>query len=289
MRNCLVSIFLFNLVSVSPFTSNNLKFPSFPRSKYEIAPCNRVSISSSQRSTSMSSSANPIALLAVSSLKRIVNPIVYGGLLSGSLHAVTGPDHLAALLPPSVGQRWWYGMRIGAIWGFGHGISATLIGLCAFLLKGRVSTKLKFLERMSSLAESVVGLSLVAIGLVGMKEVYDSRPEAQSDSNSEEQATTPKTNMAIFLNGILHGFSWDGAPSLAPALAMTSLRSALSFFLSYCVGTITVMSLVAGGVGECTVRLGKAFNSPELPRKLSFVSSLVAIAIGLFWIVQAFM
>ena len=30
---------------------------------------------------------------------------------------------------------------------------------------------------------------------------------------------------AIFANGILHGFSWDGAPSLAPALAMTSWRA----------------------------------------------------------------
>mmetsp|Transcript_18261 Transcript_18261/g.18330 ORF Transcript_18261/g.18330 Transcript_18261/m.18330 type:complete len:303 (-) Transcript_18261:105-1013(-) len=231
-------------------------------------------------------SSSPARLLAKTSL-RVVSPIIYGGLLSGGLHAVTGPDHLAALIPPSVGQRWWFGMKIGAVWGLGHGISATLLGLGAYLLKGRMSTKIKFLSKMSTVADTVVGLSLIAIGLVGIKEVYDAEKERDDELEAEEDLGAPKTELAIFANGLLHGFSWDGAPSLAPALAMTSLRSALSFFLSYCIGTITVMSLVAAGVGEGTVRLGKAVNSPSLPKKLSFVSSLLAIAIGAYWVFQA--
>eukprot|EP00965_Chrysotila_dentata_P215678 6188921-Pleurochrysis_carterae.AAC.3 len=68
-----------------------------------------------------------------------------GGTLAGSLHAVTGPDHLAvracgsfahsllishrlfchlllcvtlqALLPMSIGQRWWKAIYAGAYWG----------------------------------------------------------------------------------------------------------------------------------------------------------------------------
>ena len=135
----------------------------------------------------------------------------------------------------------------------------------------------------------MVGLSLVAIGLVGIKEVYDSRNEKDSDDEEGAQIAAPRTSLAIFANGILHGFSWDGAPSLAPALAMTSLSAALGFFLSYCIGTITAMSLVAGGFGEGTVRLGKAVNSPDLPRKLSFISSVLAICIGIFWVIQAFL
>lgn len=52
-----------------------------------------------------------------------------GGLLAGGLHAISGPDHLAALLPRIMGQRWRNSMRIGATWGLGHGFSATVIGL----------------------------------------------------------------------------------------------------------------------------------------------------------------
>ena len=33
---------------------------------------------------------NPMAILAASPLTRVFSPIIYGGLLSGSLHAVTG-------------------------------------------------------------------------------------------------------------------------------------------------------------------------------------------------------
>jgi hypothetical protein len=33
-----------------------------------------------------------------------------GGTFAGGLHAVTGPDHLAALLPQCMGRRWWTAM-----------------------------------------------------------------------------------------------------------------------------------------------------------------------------------
>lgn len=89
---------------------------------------------------------------------------------------------------------------------------------------------------------------------------------------------------AIFTNGIIHGLSWDGAPSIAPALAMTSWHAAISFLLSYCFGTMAAMSLTAGIVGEGSIRLGKVVNNPELPKNLSFASSLIAIIIGLYYL-----
>ena len=119
------------------------------------------------------------------------------------------------------------------------------------------------------------------------KEAAELKNVTPSENETDESLTAPKSSAAIFANGILHGFSWDGAPSLAPALAMTSMKSCLSFFLSYCLGTITAMSVVAGGVGEGSVRLGKIVNNPDLPRKLSMASSLLAVVIGLFWIFQA--
>ena len=50
---------------------------------------------------------------------------------------------------------------------------------------------------------------------------------------------------------------------------------------------MAAMSLTAGAFGEGSLRLGKAFNNENLPRNLSFVSSIVAIVIGIYWIAQA--
>lgn len=222
-------------------------------------------------------------------LVNLVSPTIAGGLLSGSLHAITGPDHLAAILPPSVGQPGWYGLRVGATWGLGHGISAVFLGLCAFFLKGRMSGQFQFLQRLSTLAESAVGVSLVAIGAIGIKENFaTANTDGHGDgAGAEPPSASLKTSKAIFANGVLHGFSWDGAPSLAPALAMTSWSAAASFLLAYCFGTMAAMSLTAGLVGEGSVRLGKWVDSPQLPRQLSLGSSFVAIGIGLFWIGSA--
>jgi len=224
-------------------------------------------------------------------LATCISPTIVGGLLSGGLHAITGPDHLAAILPPSVGQRGWYGLRIGATWGFGHGVSAIFLGICAFFLKGRMSSKFRFLQQLSTLAESAVGVSLLAIGFLGIKEnlAENDNTDGHGDGDGTDlgQLGAIKTSKAIFANGVLHGFSWDGAPSLAPALAMTSWRSALSFLLAYCFGTMAAMSLTAGLVGEGSVRLGKAVNSPALPKQLSLGSSLIAILIGAWWLFSA--
>jgi hypothetical protein len=241
--------------------------------------------------TSMKASTNKLLSALVSfsliSFGRLLNlrsSLVIGGLLAGSLHAVTGPDHIAALLPSSVGQRWYTGMRIGAAWGLGHGFSATLLGSIAFLLKDKISSQFVFIEKLSSVAESAVGVSLLLIGALGIKEVV-------YDKNNGEESTSSlaslKSNSAIFTNGILHGFSWDGAPSLAPALTLTSWRSAMVFLLSYCFGTMMAMSITAGAVGEGSIRLGEATKNPDLPKKMSIVSSAIAILIGIFWIFQA--
>lgn len=250
-------------------------------------PSTSVAARSSIIST-LTSGTNKLAYLAAM-MASFINPVIAGGMLSGGLHAITGPDHLAAILPPSVGQPGWYGLRIGATWGLGHGVSAIFLGLCAFFLKGRMSSKFMFLQKLSTLAESAVGVSLLAIGCIGIKENIDSdNTDGHGDgAGTDMPLTSARSSRAIFANGILHGFSWDGAPSLAPALAMTSWRSAGSFLLAYCFGTMIAMSMTAGVVGEGSLRLGKVVNSPNLPRQLSLGSSIIAIIIGAYWIYSA--
>ena len=282
----------------SKVSSNSLYFSKGlrPRIGQSVPPQRRAPVNAAHASSPVTSVVKPwchgqkVARCLASLVGTVINPTIAGGLLSGGLHAITGPDHLAAILPPSVGQRGWIGLRIGATWGLGHGVSAIFLGICAYFLKGRMSSKFRFLQQLSTLAESAVGVSLLAIGFLGIKENLESdNTDGHGDGDGTDlQLGGVKTSKAIFANGVLHGFSWDGAPSLAPALAMTSWHSALSFLLAYCVGTMIAMAVTAGLVGEGSVRLGKAINSPSLPKQLSFGSSCIAIIIGAYWLLLAF-
>jgi hypothetical protein len=231
-------------------------------------------------------------------------------LINDYCHAVLGPDHLAALIAPSVGKSGLTGLKIGALWGIGHGISALTLGLCAFFLKGQFTGRFAVLEKLATAAESVVGLSILFIGVMGVREslerhedepVVNSVPLMSAGGGATSLSTAvpsavltaggmgtaavskyARTYRAIFANGALHGFSWDGAPSLAPAIAMTSWRGAASFLLSYTLGTVITMSLAAGAMSELSMRVGQVSDNPDLPRKLSLVSSVAAVAIGLY-------
>jgi cytochrome c biogenesis protein CcdA len=201
---------------------------------------------------------------------------------------ILGPDHLAAILPSSIGKSYLVAMETGGAWGLGHGLSAMIIGIAGYLLKGRISAKLKTIERVSAMTESVVGVSLMIIGALGIRENLEPSDISNDDIIDNDQTNVNNKGIisykALFVNGFLHGFSWDGAPSLAPALAMNSWRSAISFLIAYSIGTMLAMSATAAAVGESTRQLGKAVRSRDLTRNLSIGSSIVAMAVGIYWV-----
>jgi len=231
-----------------------------------------------------------------------IGGVIGGGLFAGGLHAVAGPDHLAALLPRTVGQKWYRAGRTGALWGVGHGISVTMLGVLGYALKSRISmgTKLgKVLHGASHCLEAAVGLSLVVIGLMGIKEAREWEEELEEEPVLQTKSlsaagvdtadhVTKVSNRAVIFNGLLHGFSWDGAPSLAPALAVATWRGNIAFLFAYAVGTMTAMAVTTTFIGEGTRRAGAVFHRPDLPQKLSFFSSLLAIAVGAVWTGLAF-
>eukprot|EP00804_Cyclotella_cryptica_P023853 CCRYP_018137-RA/>CCRYP_018137-RA protein AED:0.00 eAED:0.00 QI:488/1/1/1/0/0.5/2/603/289 len=172
---------------------------------------------------------------------------ITGGIFAGSLHAIAGPDHLAALLPRCCGLPWYKAARVGAVWGMGHGVSATLLGMVGFALKRGVrlfgigaggGSEFDMLHHAGSFMELAIGVSLIVIGLVGIKEarewtsedtvtcavneeaqqggggVVKSLSAAASPVHPDSTVSPPSTaKSAVLFNGILHGFSWDGAPS----------------------------------------------------------------------------
>lgn len=174
----------------------------------------------------------------------------------------------------------------------GHGVSATLIGVLAFGLKNRIQNVAAvqgMFKYASSATEIAVGLSLIVIGLLGIKEAREWSSEIEHAQPQSLSAAAADTGMkqtqkrAVMFNGLLHGFSWDGAPSLAPALAVATWRGNIAFLLAYACGTMGAMAIATTLIGEGTRRAGEVFNRPDIPQKLSLGSSVVAIMIGVIW------
>lgn len=178
----------------------------------------------------------------------------------------------------------------------GHGVSATVLGAMAYFLKSRLAgmTGVKsILHKASHITEIAVGLSLVVIGLMGFKEARewesdDIPAQSLSAAATDTVHVITEQNRAVVLNGLLHGFSWDGAPSLAPALAVATWRGNLGFLLAYAFGTTVIMSAATTLIGEGTVRAGEMFRRPDLPQKLGIASSIIATVVGLVWCGAAF-
>eukprot|EP00966_Prymnesium_polylepis_P235901 5455827-Prymnesium_polylepis.1 len=78
-----------------------------------------------------------------------------GGTFAGGLHAVSGPDHLAALLPMCMGRRWYRAVSAGALWGIGHGVGSALVGVLGFALRGAFN-----IDAVASYMEVAVGISI---------------------------------------------------------------------------------------------------------------------------------
>lgn len=207
---------------------------------------------------------------------------------------------MAALLPRCCGQRWYRAGRVGALWGMGHGVSATIIGVLAFALKNRLRNNMStglhsLLSGLSHVTEIAVGLSLILIGVMGIREAREWKDEivdgVQPQSLSAAATDTgvrSAQKRAVIFNGLLHGFSWDGAPSLAPAIAVATWSGNLAFLSAYAMGTMGAMAIVTTLIGEGTRRAGQIFHRPDIPQKLSLASSMLAIAIGAVWCGLAF-
>lgn len=239
---------------------------------------------------------------------------ITGGIFAGSLHAIAGPDHLAALIPRCCGLPWYRAVRVGAVWGLGHGVSATLLGMAGYLFKkgvrfagigagavaggGGGGMNFDLLHHAGSFMELAIGVSLIVIGLLGIKEAKEwEAPETSGcdivggedggdespQSLSAAAAPVSDAKRAVLFNGILHGFSWDGAPSLAPAVAISTWRGSLTFLLSYALGTMAAMALATTIIGEGTRRAAGKLDRPDLPRDLSVASSFLALVVGVVW------
>ncbi|CAN6290628.1 unnamed protein product [Urochloa humidicola] len=218
----------------------------------------------------------------------------WAGFLAGCLHTLSGPDHLVALAPLSIGRSSLESGLVGALWGCGHDAGQVIFGLLFLLLKDRLH-----IEVFRAWGTRVVGLTLLIIGAMGIREASEVQESTQlvlegvnaSMSGSEplQAPSAPrkkKVGFATFFTGIVHGLQPDALLMVLPALALPSRFAGAAFLGMFLVGTVFSMGSYTAFVGSCSEALKE--KVPRITEKLTWAASLVAIGMGLALLVGQF-
>ncbi|HMB69861.1 MAG TPA: High-affinity nickel transporter [bacterium] len=215
------------------------------------------------------------------------------GILAGSVHVVSGPDHLAAVAPLAVSGRrraWAAGVR----WGLGHSLGVFVVAAVALLLRDALP-----LESISAWSERLVGVVLIAIGLWALRSatrnhVHVHEHEHNGLRHAHVHVHTPGTEHeephahshahAAFGVGALHGLAGSShLLGVLPALALPTNAAAVAYLAGYGIGSIAAMGGFALAVGRFAHRLG---GDGTGLRRLLGAAGTAAIAVGAFWIVR---
>nr|GMC87426.1 uncharacterized protein LOC114260299 [Ipomoea batatas] len=204
------------------------------------------------------------------------------GFLAGCLHTLSGPDHLAALAPLSIGRTRMESAAVGALWGCGHDAGQLLFGLLFLLLKDRLSLHIGLLETWGT---RVVGFTLLVIGAMGIREAYENENgefDVSLQGGFETAAAAigkkSKVGFATFATGIVHGLQPDALMMVVPALALPSRFAGAAFLFMFLAGTVIAMGGYTAFLASCSQALKD--RVPRITEKLTWASSLVAIALG---------
>lgn len=214
------------------------------------------------------------------------------GFFAGCLHTLSGPDHLAALAPLSIGRSRMESAAVGALWGCGHDAGQVIFGLIFLLLKDRLH-----IEIIQTWGTRVVGITLLVIGAMGIKEASEAPTPCVALENGEcdvsayESLDNPvvgkkKIGFATFATGIVHGLQPDALMMVLPALALPSRLSGAAFLIMFLFGTVVAMGSYTVFIGSCSEALKDRI--PRITEKLTWASSLIAIALGFAILISQF-
>lgn len=159
------------------------------------------------------------------------------GFFAGCLHTLSGPDHLAALAPLSIGRTRIESAVVGALWGCGHDAGQMIFGLLFLLLKDRLH-----IEVIRTWGTRVVGMTLLIIGAMGIREASEAVTPCVAHENGEcdvgmidtletTSGARKKIGFATFATGIVHGLQPDALMMILPALALPSRLAGAAFLV----------------------------------------------------------
>ena len=207
------------------------------------------------------------------------------GTIAGFVHVVSGADHLIAMAPAAINNPK-KALKNSFSWGLGHSSGVLLWAFFAIFIKD-----IRPLNKFSSIAEFLVGISLLIVGVFAMKNSF--RLSLHSHSHKHENGIAhrhfhfhvneQKNNNEYFHAlkglGLLHGIA-GGSHFLAvlPALALP-LTSACLYLISYLIGSLISMNLFT-----CLISFSIFKANQKFIKRLIAVVGGLSFFMGLFWI-----
>lgn len=212
---------------------------------------------------------------------------IFAGLLAGSAHVISGPDHLAALAPIAL-EAPKSARSMGMRWGLGHGIGVLILGGIGVLSKETLD-----LNVISAWSEFLVGFILMAVGLWAFYKakgiVVHSHPHDHSDSAHDHVHIHTQTEEhshqshhshghTAFWVGMLHGSAGGGHLfGVLPSLAFGTVDACI-YLASYFIAAVVSMAIFAEILGFISLRQG-----PHILQRLMYSVSLLVLSIGGVW------
>lgn len=184
--------------------------------------------------------------------------LVLTGLVAGAVHAVSGPDHVAAVLPLAT-ESPDRGGRIGLSWATGHGLGTVLLAAFATTLRHVLD-----LPTLGAHAETLVGVLLVVTGLWTLFRPHTHRPAA--------------TLGAAAGIGTVHGAAGGAHLVVAGSALALPLASSALWLGGFVLGAAVAMSAVGYGLQLAGPRL-----KPGWMDRLRIGSGVLAVVVGVVW------
>lgn len=226
------------------------------------------------------------------------------GLLAALAHVLSGPDHLAAVMPIAVENNK-KGWQIGLSWALGHITGMLAIGLLYILFKQWLPV-----EDISTHSEALVGFVLIFIGLWAFYRIYhpqkhhshvhmhtDDQPYIHSHGHEHNKEGEHLHNhelksrsgaLSAYLIGTLHGLAGISHFLIfLPALGFESTSESVNYLIGFGFGTIIAMTLFAFIIGKTAEKTQLGHNT-ALFKGLRMAAGSFAIIIGIYWVLLSF-
>lgn len=178
-------------------------------------------------------------------------------LILGTRHALD-PDHVVAVSTlVAEERRLWPAARLGLIWGFGHLLPLTLLGLPVLLLQFELP------ESMELVVDLGVGLLLIGLGARTMWRLHQERMHFHVHHHDGEEHghfhfrdngaghahhhhvhPLPSRNnqrLITFFIGVMHGLAGSGAAAVLALTAAPTVTAGVGYLLVFGLGTMIGM------------------------------------------------
>jgi high-affinity nickel permease len=192
--------------------------------------------------------------------------VVTALLLAGALglrHSAD-PDHLVAVSTLIAGRRGGHGVRaaarLGAAWGAGHALTLVLFGLPVVLVQAWLP------EPAQRLAEAAIGVLIVGLAVRllaryrrGAFHVHAHEHEGVAHTHLHSHASgavhrhahpTPRSPLAAFLIGCLHGTGGSAAVGVLLVASVPDRSTAVAALLVFAAGTAVSMAALSAAFGR---------------------------------------